>query len=35
MMIGTGLLVLLTVTLASLAASISALKAAYKISHRE
>jgi len=35
MMIGTGLLVLLTVTLASLAASILALKAAYKISHRE
>jgi len=34
MMIGTGLLVLLTVTLASLATSISALKAAYKISHR-
>jgi hypothetical protein len=35
MMISTGLLVLLTVTLASLATSISALKAAYKISHRE
>jgi peptide/nickel transport system substrate-binding protein len=35
MMIGTGLLVLLTITLASLATSISALKAAYKISHRE
>ena len=35
MMIGTGLLVLLTVTLASMAAGILALKAAYKISHRE
>jgi len=35
MMSGTGLLVLLTVTLTSLTAGILALKAAYKISHRE
>ena len=35
MMSGTGLLVLLTVTLTSLTASILALEAAYKISHRK